>query len=122
MAADRLDSTLADLCDPWQPAVLELIAATCAGATCAGATGASRPVGVCGEAAAMPALAPVLVGLGVTSLSMTPRALADVAAVLATTTAADCARLADLALDAPDARAARERVRAAIPALVELGL
>jgi phosphotransferase system enzyme I (PtsI) len=70
----------------------------------------------------MPALAPVLVGLGVTSLSMTPRALADVAAVLATTTSADCARLADLALDAPDARAARERVRSAIPALADLGL
>jgi len=117
MAADRLDASLADLCDPWQPAVLALIAAACAGAT-----HADRPVGVCGEAAAMPALAPVLVGLGVTSLSMTPRALADVAAVLATTTAADCARLADLALDAPDARAARERVRSAIPALADLGL
>jgi len=117
MAADRLDASLADLCDPWQPTVLALIAAACAGATHAG-----RPVGVCGEAAAMPALAPVLVGLGVTSLSMTPRALADVAAVLATTTSADCARLADLALDAPDARAARERVRSAIPALLELGL
>jgi len=117
MAADRLDGSLADLCDPWQPAVLELIAATCAGATIA-----SRPVGVCGEAAAMPALAPVLVGLGVTSLSMTPRALADVAAVLATTSSADCARLAELALDAPDARSARERVRSAIPALAGLHL
>ncbi len=38
---------------------------------------------MCGEAAADPALACVLVGLGVTSLSMAPAAIADVRAALA---------------------------------------
>lgn len=44
------------------------------------------PVGVCGEAAADPDLAVVLVGLGVNSLSMTPVALDDVRAELASVT------------------------------------
>src|SRR5699024_4146977 len=75
---------------PWQPAVLALVGATCTGARTAGgdpqAYGeeAQRPVGVCGEAAGDPGLAVVLVGLGVSSLSMTPRSLPAVARVLST--------------------------------------
>ncbi|WP_253209310.1 hypothetical protein [Streptomyces niphimycinicus] len=53
-----------------------------------------------GEAAADPALALVLVGLGVTSLSAAPRCLGDVRAVLAAHTLHGCRRLADLALAA----------------------
>ena len=78
MAADRELAGLAQLSTPWQPAVLSLVQLACAGGL-----RQDRPVGVCGEAAADPALAPVLVGLGVTSLSMTARALPDVGAVLA---------------------------------------
>jgi phosphotransferase system enzyme I (PtsI) len=65
LAADRLDGDLADLLDPWQPALLRLIENV-------GRAGSElgRPVGVCGEAASDPRLAPVLVGLGVGSLSM----------------------------------------------------
>ena len=50
---------------PWHPAVLRLVGEV-------GAAGAARgkPVGICGEAAADPLLAVVLVGLGATSLSM----------------------------------------------------
>ncbi|WP_152816389.1 phosphoenolpyruvate--protein phosphotransferase, partial [Georgenia subflava] len=117
MAADRLLGSLAELSDPWQPAVLRLIEATCTG----GAQ-QSRPVGVCGEAAADPALAVVLTGLGVSSLSMTPRALADVAAVLAATDLATCRRLARAAVDAESALEARTRVRDGLPVLAELGL
>lgn len=117
MAADRLLGSVAHLSDAWHPAVLRLVAETCRGGAAQG-----RPVGVCGEAAAVPALAVVLVGLGVTSLSMTPRALADVAAVLGATTSQECARLAQLALAAPTAADARELVRAALPVLAELGL
>jgi len=117
MAADRLLGAVAHLSVAWQPAVLQLVAATCAGAAAQG-----RPVGVCGEAAASPAMAAVLVGLGVTSLSMTPRALADVAAVLGATTYDECRRLAGLALAAPSAEDARATVRAALPVLEELGL
>ncbi|WP_232014345.1 phosphoenolpyruvate--protein phosphotransferase [Cellulomonas fimi] len=117
MAADRELAGLARLSTSWQPAVLDLVAATCAGGRERG-----RPVGVCGEAAADPALAPVLVGLGVTSLSMTPRALPDVAAVLSTVTAQRCRELADVALDADGADEARAAVRAALPVLADLGL
>ncbi|AEG43081.1 phosphoenolpyruvate--protein phosphotransferase [Isoptericola variabilis] len=114
MAADRVLGELATLSTPWQPAVLELVRATCEGAAAHG-----RPVGVCGEAAADPALAPVLVGLGVSSLSMTPRALGDVAAVLGATTSEECAELARLACEQPDAESARAAVRGRLAALLD---
>ncbi|RPF27737.1 phosphoenolpyruvate--protein phosphotransferase [Georgenia muralis] len=117
MAADRLLGSLADLSDSWQPAVLRLVEETCRG----GAQ-QSRPVGVCGEAAADPALAVVLVGLGVATLSMTPRAIPDVAAVLAATDLQRCRELARAAVDAESAEEARARVRAGLPVLAELGL
>ncbi|GAA1622377.1 phosphoenolpyruvate--protein phosphotransferase [Georgenia ruanii] len=117
MAADRLLGSLAELSDSWQPAVLRLVEATCRG----GAQ-QDRPVGVCGEAAADPALAVVLVGLGVSSLSMTPRALGDVAAVLEATDLARCQELARAAVDAESAQDARAVVRAGLPVLAELGL
>ena len=104
MAADRMSGDLAELLDPWQPAVLQLIAACGAAGRAAG-----KPVGVCGEAAADPLLALVLVGLGVTSLSMTARSVPAVGAALAAHTLAECQALAALALaaaSAPDARAA----------------
>lgn len=117
MAADREVGELAALATPWQPAVLRLVAATCEGAARQG-----RPVGVCGEAAADPALAVVLVGLGVESLSMGAAALPDVAAVLAEVTADECRGLADLAVGAASAEEARSRVRARLPGLAGLGL
>lgn len=117
MAADRLLSSLADLSTGWQPAVLRLIKAACDGAAVHG-----RPVGVCGEAAADPALAVVLVGLGVASLSMTARALPDVDAVLKSVTFEDCQRLAGLATSAGTAEEARNTVRAELPILEELAL
>lgn len=117
MAADRMLGAVASLSDAWQPAVLRLVEATALG----GAAQA-RPVGVCGEAAADPALAVVLVGLGVTSLSMTPRALPDVAAVLAATDLATCRVLARRAADAASAADARATVRAGLPVLDSLGL
>ncbi|GAB2467883.1 phosphoenolpyruvate--protein phosphotransferase [Xylanimonas ulmi] len=118
MAADRMLGDLAALSTPWQPAVLDLVKATCDGAV-----ERHRPVGVCGEAAADPVLAPVLVGLGVTSLSMTPRALPDVAAVLAAVDSAECRELAAIALRHATARAARDAVRERLrPVLEPLGL
>ncbi|MDP9791674.1 phosphotransferase system enzyme I (PtsI) [Catenuloplanes nepalensis] len=102
-AADRQVGTLAELLDPWQPALLQLIAA-CGEA--GKATGKS--VGVCGEAASDPALAPVLAGLGITSLSMSARALPAVRASLAARTLAECERIAAAVLDAEDPAQARK--------------
>ncbi len=93
LAADRMAGELADLLDPWQPALLDLIRMTAEAGQAAG-----KSVGVCGEAAASPALAPVLVGLGITSLSMSASAVADVRDALAAVTLADCRELARNAL------------------------
>ena len=119
MAADRQLGPLAALNNPWQPAVLRLIELTVAGSR---AEGNHKPVGVCGEAAADPALAVVLVGLGVSTLSMSARSLASVAAVLKTVTLDRAGELAQLALAAPSAEAARAAVRGQLPTLAELGL
>ncbi|MFJ8628605.1 phosphoenolpyruvate--protein phosphotransferase [Kitasatospora sp. NPDC093550] len=105
-AADRTLGSLADLLDPWQPALLTLIATAARAAAEHG-----RPVSVCGEAAADPDLALVLVGLGITSLSAAPSALPEVRAALAAHTLAHCRELAELALHADDAADARAKVR-----------
>ncbi|WIX91072.1 putative PEP-binding protein [Amycolatopsis sp. DG1A-15b] len=76
-AADRQLGAVAALNAPDQPALLRLVAMVAQAGAAAG-----KPVGVCGEAAADPALAPALVGLGVTSLSMNAAALAGVGAAL----------------------------------------
>ncbi|WP_426979661.1 phosphoenolpyruvate--protein phosphotransferase [Pseudarthrobacter sp. O4] len=119
MAADRQLGPLAALNTPWQPAVLRLVGLTVEGSA---AEGHNKPVGVCGEAAADPALAVVLTGLGVSTLSMTARSLAAVAAVLKTVTLAEAQELAKLALSAPSATKARAWVREKLPVLEELGL
>ena len=111
MAADRLSAPLGALNDPWQPAVLRLI-----GTVGAAGRALGKPVGVCGEAGGDPAIAPVLVGLGVTSLSMTARSLARVAARLRTATAEDCARAAAAVLRAGTAAEARAAAAAALDA------
>ncbi|HEY0187994.1 MAG TPA: phosphoenolpyruvate--protein phosphotransferase [Cellulomonas sp.] len=102
MATDRLRGELADLLDPWQPAVLDLVAAT-AGA--GGETG--RPVGVCGESASDPLMAVVLTGLGVTSLSMSTAAIPAVRAALRAHTLDECRAVAQAARGARTAEAAR---------------
>jgi phosphotransferase system enzyme I (PtsI) len=103
LAADRMLGSLAKFQDPWHPAVLRLVKMLAdAGAA------ANKPVGVCGEAAADPQLAVVLIGLGVTSLSMTPQALADVRAELRTVTLATAQARAAAAINATTGPTARE--------------
>jgi phosphotransferase system enzyme I (PtsI) len=105
MAADRLLGAVAHLQDPWHPAVLRLIAEVGRAGRAAG-----KPVGVCGEAAADPLLAIVLVGLGVQTLSMSPAALADVRASLLTVTLAQAREAADAALGSVDGASARASI------------
>lgn len=108
MAADRLLGSVASFQDPWHPAVLRLVREV-------GSAGErlGKPVGICGESAADPLLAVVLVGLGATSLSMAPAALSDVRRSLAGHTLDDARRIAEAALGADDAAGAREAARAA---------
>jgi phosphotransferase system enzyme I (PtsI) len=106
MAADRMSAELATLTDPWQPAVLALVAATARAGAHAG-----KPVGVCGEAAADPLLACVLVGLGITSLSAAAAAVPGVGARLATVTLQQCRNAADAVLATASPAAARAVAR-----------
>ena len=106
MAADRLSAALAPLTDPWQPALLALVAATAAAGRAAG-----KPVGVCGEAAADPLLGCVLAGLGVTSLSAAPAALPAVGAALSLVPLQQCREAASAVLEADDPHAARTAAR-----------
>ncbi len=105
LAADRMLGSVAAYQDPWHPAVLRLIKLI-GDAGRAGGT----PVGVCGEAAADPTLAVVLVGLGASTLSMTPAALADVRTELAKHTREDAEAMAAAALTASTAAEARKAV------------
>ncbi|MDQ1125283.1 phosphotransferase system enzyme I (PtsI) [Microbacterium sp. SORGH_AS 505] len=102
LAADRLLGSVSSFQDPWHPAVLQLVKATGDGGRVTG-----KPIGICGEAAADPLLAVVLVGLGATTLSMAPTALADVRATLLHHSLDDAKRIAEAALAASDAASAR---------------
>ena len=103
LAADRMLGSVASYQDPWHPAVLRLVKMLGDAGAAAG-----KPVGVCGEAAADPKLAVVLVGLGCTTLSMTPAALADVRAELRTVTLKEAQARAARALAATTAADARD--------------
>ncbi|MGD9959767.1 phosphoenolpyruvate--protein phosphotransferase [Nocardioides sp.] len=109
MAADRMATDLAHLTDPWQPAVLQLIAITAEAGKQAG-----KPVGICGEAAADPLLACALVGMGITSLSMAAKAVKPVGAQLSLVGMDACEDAAEAALSAADPMAGRAGVRAVL--------
>jgi len=106
MAADRMQGELSDLLDPWQPAVLDVVAAACEGAQRTG-----RPIGVCGESAGDPLLALVLAGLGVSSLSMAPSKVPVVRLALSLHTLPQCQGLAAAAREAATAKDALDAVR-----------
>jgi len=105
MAADRMATDLAHLTDAWQPAVLQLIAITAEAGKQVG-----KPVGVCGEAAADPLLACVLVGMGITSLSMASAAVRPVGARIAAANMDALEDAAEAALSASDPKSARDAV------------
>jgi phosphocarrier protein FPr len=95
LAADRTNTALAELASPLQPAVLRLID----GVVRAGDRHGCH-VAVCGEAAADPTVVPILVGLGVKELSVTPSSIGAVRARVAALDPADCRALAGRVLEA----------------------
>jgi phosphocarrier protein FPr len=95
LAADRTNAELADLGTATQPAVLRLV-----GEVCRAAGRLGRPVAVCGEAAADPLIGPLLVGLGVTELSVGASSIRQVHQTLARLTLDECRKAARSALQA----------------------
>jgi phosphoenolpyruvate-protein phosphotransferase (PTS system enzyme I) len=66
---------------------------------CQIATAKKRPLSVCGEMAGDPFHAPLLVGLGLRTLSMTPTSIPIVKRMVRRLSALDCRELAQAACD-----------------------
>jgi phosphoenolpyruvate-protein kinase (PTS system EI component) len=100
LAIDRTSRDLAGELTGLHPGVLRLIASAVGGAAARG-----RPVAVCGGSAGDPWAVPLLVGLGVRSLSVAPAAVPEIKRLVRTLSAARCAEIAiaSLSLDSPGA-------------------
>jgi len=100
LAMDRGNPELAAEVDALHPAVLRLIAAAAEGGR-----KHSLWTGVCGGLAGDVAAAPILIGLGITELSMPGAAIAEVKSMIRTLSPGACRKLAAeaLAQDSPQA-------------------
>jgi len=97
LAIDRADERVADLYDPWHPAVLRLVADVIAATR-----GAGKPVCVCGEMAGDPAFTALLLAMGLRSFSMHPAQIATIKQHVLRVDAARLAARLPSVLTAPD--------------------
>lgn len=105
LAVDRAESNVAELYDPMHPAVLRLVQfATEA------ALRMRMPISICGELAAAPKLTPLLLGLGVRSLSMNASAVPKVKQVIRSVRIDACVRFARRVMEQGDG----ERIKALV--------
>jgi phosphoenolpyruvate-protein phosphotransferase len=102
MAADRDNPRVANLCDPFHPALLGLI-----GRVIRACDRAGKPVTVCGEMAGWPRCFLALFGLGLRRLSMSPAFLPSIKEVVRHTPLPDACRAARRALRLSTAKAVR---------------
>jgi phosphocarrier protein FPr len=105
LAADRNNDAVASIGDTFDPVLLQLIRATSRGAAASQAA-----VSVCGEFAADERAASLLVGLGVTALSVTPPAIPATKEAVSTVNTVDTQRIAEDALVSDSAAAVRARL------------
>jgi phosphoenolpyruvate-protein phosphotransferase len=103
LAMDRDHAGLAARVDALHPALLRLIAQACAGAARHG-----RWIGVCGALASDPLATPVLVGLGVRELSVSPAQIGEIKARVRDLDAVKCACLSAELLNLSSAAAVRQ--------------
>ncbi|MDF0730430.1 phosphoenolpyruvate--protein phosphotransferase [Pseudomonas entomophila] len=106
LAMDRDHAGLAARVDALHPAVLRLI-----DLTCRGAAKHKRWVGVCGALASDPLATAVLVGLGVTELSVSAPQIGEIKALVRQLDTTDCTHLAQHLLTLPSAKAVRQACR-----------
>ncbi|MBX6375209.1 MAG: phosphoenolpyruvate--protein phosphotransferase [Acetobacteraceae bacterium] len=105
LAVDRAEAEVAHLYDPLHPAVLRLVQfATEA------ALRLRMPVSVCGEMAGNPRLVPLLLGLGIRSLSMNASAIPRAKQAVRALDIADCARFARRVMEQSDPARIQELV------------
>lgn len=93
LAVDRMNEKVAHLYEPTHPAILQLIKATVEAAK-----KADIWVGVCGEMAGDPVLAPLLLGLGVDELSTAPPLVSPVKFIIRRLKMSEAKELAEFAL------------------------
>jgi len=116
LAVDRGDAEVAHLYDPLHPAVLRLVQfATEA------ALRLSMPVSVCGEMGGNPRLVPLLLGLGIRSLSMNAGAIPRVKQAVRALDIGDCARFARRVMEQSDPARIRELVDGFASGVTERG-
>ncbi|MBR4592772.1 MAG: phosphoenolpyruvate--protein phosphotransferase, partial [Elusimicrobiaceae bacterium] len=106
LAIDRGHKELSVMSNPLHPAVLQLIAHTCQGAKEAG-----RPVSVCGAMAAEPEAIPLLIGLGITHLSVSLGAVAQTKAMIRQLNLEQCRQVAQQALQMAETQEVRALVK-----------
>jgi multiphosphoryl transfer protein len=94
LAAERGNSSVAQLADPFDPAVLRLIDIVCRAAS------GQVDVAVCGEIASDEAAVPLLLGLGVRELSVIPAAVPLVKQAVRQVDTTEAAKLAQTAVKA----------------------
>ena len=117
LAMDRGHAELATRIDGLHPAVLRLIAmATKAGGRY------SRQVAVCGGLASDPTAVAILIGLGVTELSVVPAMIPQLKHLIGTLTMEACKALSQQALEQESAEAVRALVLRSTPAEVQVAL
>ncbi len=119
LAVDRVNERVAHLYEPTHPAVLQLIRLTVEAGRRHGIW-----TGVCGEMAANPVLVPLLIGLGVDELSVSPGAVPLVKEVIRRIRLTEARDLAEAARRQPGGaeilELCRDLVRRAAPEILEL--
>jgi phosphotransferase system enzyme I (PtsI) len=118
LAIDRLNEKIAHLYEPTNPAILRLIKMTVDAAHKHGIW-----VGVCGEMAGDPVLIPLLLGMGVDELSVTPPNLPQIKFLIRRLKMADARELAEFALQSESGAEVLKRaeayVRQVAPSLLD---
>lgn len=109
LAVDRVNEYVSYLYEPLHPSILRMIRMV---------TEAGKrheiPVSICGEMAGDSDVAPVLVGLGLTELSMNAVSVPEVKNAIRASSFADLAALADELLELPNAQRIKARVQEAL--------
>jgi phosphocarrier protein FPr len=112
LAMDRGNRDVAAGLDCLHPGVLRLVSSTVHGARTR-----DLPVAVCGGAAADPCAVPILLGLGIRTLSLAPAAVPRIKALVRTISLSRCIELATQALELESSDAVRARVMTTWPGL-----
>src|SRR3989441_1686527 len=113
LAIDRGNESVSHLYQPLHPAILHLVRRVVEAAAHRGLR-----VSVCGEMASNPVTAVVLIGLGITELSMNPAAIPSVKQVIRALSLADARALVEEALRLDSAESIEELVKRKVEALV----